>query len=353
MENLLMSDKVSCGKVKPFISVVIPVYNMAARIGRCLDSIVGQSFKDVEIIVVDDGSTDGTTDIIKEYASRDTRVRYFRQENSGVSVARNLGIGIASGMYLLFVDADDEIEDGYLQNIADTAKSTMADILVWGIKRCFENGSVEEWKPDLKGSYGRQAFLEAFPRDQYWHHVGLYGFVSNKLLKKSIIDRYNLRFDRTMILMEDYDFFLSSYAHCESFYCFPETGYRYHIYGNTGGPVRYKDSLFGQLIGVQTKCADLLKSEGALTDTNERILNDAIGGLSIASFLEMRKATYSKVKTCMDTIWDNPYCIPALNRKETSKTLLKRLILKRNIPITLLFVRAWRLYLSLRLKKKR
>ena len=335
------------------ISVIVPVYNMAGMIARCLRSIINKPSLDFEVLVIDDGSTDGTGDTVREFLLQDSRINYFCIQHNGVSTARNFGIEKASGEYILFIDADDEIEDGYLQNIADTAKSTMADILVWGIKRCFENGSVEEWKPDLKGSYGRQAFLEAFPRDQYWHHVGLYGFVSNKLLKKFIIDEYNLRFDQTMILMEDYDFFLSSYAHCESFYCFPETGYRYHIYGNTGGPVRYKDSLFGQLIGVQTKCADLLKSEGALTDTNERILNDAIGGLSIASFLEMRKATYSKVKACIGTIWDNPYCIPALNRKETSKNLLKRLILKRNIPITLLFVRAWRLYLSLRLRKKR
>ena len=348
-----MSDKVSGGKVKPFISVVIPVYNMAARIGSCLDSIVGQSFEDVEIIVVDDGSSDGTTDIIKEHASRDSRVRYFGQEHSGVSVARNCGISKASGEYILFIDADDEIEDGYLQNIADTAKSTMADILVWGIKRCFENGSVEEWKPDLKGSYGRQAFLDAFPRDQYWHHVGLYGFVSNKLLKKSIIDEYNLRFDQTMILMEDYDFFLSSYAHCKSFYCFSETGYLYNIYGSDGDSGRYSDSLYRQLIGVHTKCVDLLKSAGAYNDENKRILEDAIGGLSLATFLEMRRASYSKVKTCMDFLWDNPYCIPAVKRKETSKKSLKRLILNRNVPMTFLFVIFWRPYLLLRLRGKK
>ena len=154
-------------------------------------------------------------------------------------------------------------------------------------------------------------------------------------------------------MMEDYDFFIRSYAHCKSFYCFSETGYLYNIYGSDGDSGRYSDSLYRQLIGVHTKCVDLLKSAGAYNDENKRILEDAIGGLSLATFLEMRRASYSKVKTCMDTIWDNAYCIPALHKKETSKNLLKRLILKRNIPITLLFVRAWRLYLSLRLRKKR
>lgn len=336
----------------PFISVIIPVYNMADRVGRCLDSIVSQSFKDIEILLIDDGSTDGAADVIKEYSIADSRIICVRQENSGVSAARNLGIGKASGDYILFIDADDEIEEDYLRNIADKARSTDADILVWGIKLCFEDGHVEEWKPKLEGVFDRKAFLMAFPSEQYWHHKGLYGFVSNKLLKKSIVDRYNLRFDQTMTLMEDYDFFLRGYARCESFYCFPETGYLYHISGSGSDSGRYSDSLYRQLIGVQTKCSDLLKSEGALTDVNERILTEAIGGLSLASFLEMKKASYSKVKTCMDFLWENPYCIPAVNSKITTKKALKRFILKRNVPMTFLFVLFWRLYLSLRLRAK-
>ena len=336
----------------PFISVIIPVYNMADRIGRCLDSIVCQSFKDIEIILIDDGSTDGTADVVKEYTIADSRIICVRQENSGVSAARNLGIGKASGDYILFIDADDEIEEDYLRNIADKARSTDADILVWGIKLCFEDGHVEEWKPKFEGVFDRKAFLMAFLSEQYWHHKGLYGFVSNKLLKKSIVDRYNLRFDQTMTLMEDYDFFLRGYARCESFYCFPETGYLYHISGSGSDSGRYSDSLYRQLIGVQTKCSDLLKSEGALTDVNERILTEAIGGLSLASFLEMKKASYSKVKTCMDFLWENPYCIPAVNSKITTKKALKRFILKRNVPMTFLFVLFWRLYLSLRLRAK-
>lgn len=339
--------------MKPFISVIIPVYNMADRIGRCLDSIVGQSFKDVEIIVVDDGSADGTADIIKEYASKDSRVRYFSQENSGVSAARNAGLGTASGEYILFIDADDEIEEDYLRNIADKADSIGADILIWGIKRRFEDGHVQEWKPDLAGSYDRETFLSAFPRDQYWHHKGLYGFVANKMIKKSIVAQHDLRFDETMILMEDYDFFIRSYAHCKSFYCFSETGYLYNIYGSDGDSGRYSDSLYRQLIGVHTKCVDLLKSAGAYNDENKRILEDAIGGLSLATFLEMRRASYSKVKTCMDFLWDNPYCIPAVKRKETSKKSLKRLILNRNVPMTFLFVIFWRPYLLLRLRGKK
>ena len=339
-------------RTQPFISVIIPVFNMAEGIVRCLRSVTCQMTEDIEIIVVDDGSTDGTAGVAREFAAGNPGIRYFHKPNGGVSSARNIGIAEAKGEYLMFIDADDEIEEDYLRNIADNAKSSKADILLWGIKQSFEDGHIEEWKPDLEGVYDRKAFLTAFPREQYRHHKGLYGFASNKLLKKSVIDRYNLRFDETMILMEDYDFFLRSYASCESFCCFHETGYLYKIYGSNGGSGRYSDSMYQQLIGFHTKCVDLLKSAGAYNDENKRILEDAIGGLSLATFLEMRRASYSKVKTCMDFLWDNPYCIPAVKRKETSKKSLKRFILNRNVPMTFLFVKSWRLYLSMKLRGK-
>ena len=76
----------------PFISIIIPVYNMEDKIGRCLDSITCQSFDDIEIIVVDDGSTDRTGDVVKKYASVEPRIRYYREENAGVSTARNNGL---------------------------------------------------------------------------------------------------------------------------------------------------------------------------------------------------------------------------------------------------------------------
>lgn len=332
----------------PFISVIVPVYNMERLVGRCLKSIVAQSFEDIEVLVIDDGSTDGSCEVIGEYAAKDQRVKNFRISNAGVSSARNMGLDKASGEYVLFIDADDEIEEDYLRNIADKAKSTCADILVWGIKRCFEDGHIEEWKPYLDGSYDRKAFLTAFPREQYWYHIGLYGFVSNKLLKKSIIDRDNLRFDKSLRLMEDYDFFLRSYALCETFYCFHEMGYRYNIYGSNRGSIRYSDSAYCQLVNVQTKCVDLLKSEDAFTEENEHLLSKAICNLSTATFIEMRDVNFRKVKSCMDSLWENPECIAAVKKGYSQKKHLRHLILKRNVPMTCLYVRFWRIYMFFR-----
>lgn len=89
------------------VSIVVPVYNVQEVLGRCLDSLIGQTFQNVEIILVDDGSTDGSRLICEEYEKRDSRIRYLHQENKGLGEARNSGVAIARGTYVMFVDSDD------------------------------------------------------------------------------------------------------------------------------------------------------------------------------------------------------------------------------------------------------
>ena len=97
--------------VNPKISVIIPVYNAEVYLHRCVDSLLSQSFKDFELLLVDDGSVDSSADICDEYANGDERVRVFHKKNGGVSSARNLGLDNARGEWVVFVDADDWIVD--------------------------------------------------------------------------------------------------------------------------------------------------------------------------------------------------------------------------------------------------
>lgn len=110
------------------ISVIVPVFNTANYLPRCLDSICGQSYPQLEIIVVDDGSTDASASICSRYAARDPRIRLLRQENSGVSAARNAGLALASGAYLAFVDSDDFIAPDYFERLLDSLLKSQADL---------------------------------------------------------------------------------------------------------------------------------------------------------------------------------------------------------------------------------
>ena len=116
----------------PRVSVIIPVYNGQRVIEACLQSVMSQSFRNIEIIVVDDGSVDGTGEICKRYAQLDSRIIYFAQPNRGVSAARNAGLAMAQGEYLAFVDADDEVLHGGITALLQAAESVSADLVVGG-----------------------------------------------------------------------------------------------------------------------------------------------------------------------------------------------------------------------------
>ena len=106
---------------KPLISVIVPVYNVMNYLPRCVDSIRNQTYQNLEILLVDDGSTDGTGELCNRLGAADSRIRVFHKENGGSSSARNVGIAQASGEYLGFVDSDDFIDDTMYEQLYDTS----------------------------------------------------------------------------------------------------------------------------------------------------------------------------------------------------------------------------------------
>ena len=116
--------------MQPSVSVIVPVYNIEQYIGKCLDSIIGQTLKEIEIIVVDDGSTDDSSRIIDRYARTDSRIVAIHKTNGGVVSARNCGIAQATGLYILFVDGDDHLESDTCERLLKKAQATRADMVI-------------------------------------------------------------------------------------------------------------------------------------------------------------------------------------------------------------------------------
>lgn len=115
-------------KEKILISIIVPVYNSEIFIGRCIESILQQTYKNIELILINDGSNDMSDVICEEYALKDQRIKYFKQENQGVSVARNKGLDNVSGDYILFVDSDDYLEKNAVEIFFNIAVSESVDI---------------------------------------------------------------------------------------------------------------------------------------------------------------------------------------------------------------------------------
>ena len=119
----------------PSVSVVVPIYNCERYLPECLDSLLGQTLEDIEIICVDDGSTDRTPEILRAYARRDARIKVLRQENAGAGVARNAGLDRATGAYLFFCDPDDWCDRNLLKSCFDKIKAHDADVLVTSLTK--------------------------------------------------------------------------------------------------------------------------------------------------------------------------------------------------------------------------
>lgn len=175
---------------KMLISVIIPVYNVENYLRRCLDSVLNQTYKNLEIILVDDGSTDGSAAICDEYLLKDNRIKVFHKENGGQSSARNFALDIMQGEYICFIDADDLIHIDMIKDLYDCAVSNDADMSLCGIRE-FDEKNI----PD----YLKRQTVECKVVDRnnaLLMYDGKYGIIMsspcNKLYQKSVFE--NIRF---------------------------------------------------------------------------------------------------------------------------------------------------------------
>lgn len=168
------------------VSILIPVYNTEKYLKRCLDSVISQTLKNIEIIVVNDGSNDNSQDIIEEYATKDSRIKYYIQKNSGLGATRNKGIELAQGEYIAFLDSDDWVEANCYEKLYKKAIKEDSDLVICNYLIDFYNKSIR-----YKNKYYNN------DKDRYMNDVilrNVSGFSWNKLYKKSIIDDYKMRF---------------------------------------------------------------------------------------------------------------------------------------------------------------
>ena len=138
------------------VSIIIPVYNTDKFIIDCLDSVRRQSVQGIEIICVNDGSTDGSLQILKSYAEKDSRIQVVSQKNQGVSVARNEGIGAAAGKYIQFLDSDDMLEPEALEYAVQQMEEKQLDVFFYDARAIFESAQLEKEKSSYKTYYHRE-----------------------------------------------------------------------------------------------------------------------------------------------------------------------------------------------------
>lgn len=177
-------------------SVIIPIYNVESYIEKCINGVIGQDYKNIEIILINDGSKDNSQLICEKKSKEDSRIRLINKQNGGLSSARNVGLDNATGDYILFLDGDDYWDDKEaLSKINRSLQNTKADIVTFGLKKMFEDtGEIEE----TKYVFNRENVDFDSKKNTLSYLVKNNLYISsacNKAVRKSIIDKYNLRFE--------------------------------------------------------------------------------------------------------------------------------------------------------------
>ena len=196
------------------ISIIIPVYNSEDHLDRCLSSIVKQDMSSYEVILVDDGSTDASQLICERYSATDPHFKLISKTNGGVSSARNAGLKVADGEYVMFVDSDDALAPGALSALYSAAAG-FPDIVVGGFNIYDENMFFGTVKPAMNVSCSGDR-MESFFNDTMMKKGDLYRGPWAKLYRNSLIGRYGLRFNETVCYAEDKLFIYEFLAHVTS-----------------------------------------------------------------------------------------------------------------------------------------
>ena len=189
------------------ITIVVPVYKSEKTLAGCLDSLLAQTYSDIEVICVIDGSPDSCGEICDEYAAKDSRVKSIKRENGGVSSARNRGIEEAKGEYLMFVDSDDTVSPDYCEKMWNAHVETGADLIICGFHHWYVGRDVPK-VPSNPGVYDTKAYAEDFLK---LYQEGFLNMPWNKLFKKDAAGR----FDTSLSLGEDLLFNMNYLEKCE------------------------------------------------------------------------------------------------------------------------------------------
>lgn len=211
----------------PLVSIIMPVYNKELYMRKTLENICNQDFKNWELIIVDDGSTDNGKVIIEEYVKRDKRIFAYYQKNRGVSDARDNGLEYAKGEWIWFVDSDDIPSKNFLSEVfkMDIVKGT--DVIVGNYSKVFPDGKVENMIVDEQGRVHSKDFPALFMKYQYVS--GYWGYLWNKLIRRSLIKENKLSFEVGLTLAEDLKFMVKVYQCCESIYILSQKAMQYTV----------------------------------------------------------------------------------------------------------------------------
>ena len=223
-------------KQKPLISIIIPIFNVEDKLNKCIQSVINQTYSNLEIILVNDGSTDNSFKICKEFENSDNRIKLISIENNGVSNARNIGIKNAKGKYIGFVDSDDYIDNDMFEILYSNIEDNDADLSIIGYqietinKKIIKNTNLNQYKK-IEIMTQSQAYEKILDKNSFQ------GYCWNKLFKSELLK--DILFDVNIYICEDLLFVCEYLKKCKTIVYDSKNSYHYIYYPNSSWNMEY------------------------------------------------------------------------------------------------------------------
>ena len=255
------------------VSIIIPVYNSERYLNKCIKSILNQTYKNIELIIINDGSIDNSGDLCDVYAKEDLRVKVIHVKNSGVSSARNKGIEVATGKFIGFVDSDDYIEANMIETLVNEMYKNNVDIVLCGYKRiCKDSNKI---KTTINSSVYNQ---ESITKKEFLNLFGnlfvdfYINYLWNKLYITDIIKKSNINFDNSINWGEDLMFNLQYLGYCNNITIIDKRLYNYINYNNDSLTSKYNSELFNNQQTMYKAVRDFLDSNNGYSAKNKELV---------------------------------------------------------------------------------
>lgn len=301
--------------VNNLVSIIIPVYNAETSLDKCITSILHQTYKEIEVLLINDGSTDNSAIMCEQYATKDRRIHVIHQHNAGPSAARNTGIQAAMGTYIQFIDADDYIEPDMTKRLVK-AMNQYVQLAICGnrlIKNT--NGKVQTINniPAVSGVYPLIEFMKSFGT---LYHNNLMHSPCNKLYRTDLIKKFNLYFMEDVRMGEDLLFNLEYLNVCTHISIMKDPLYNYVIYNNHSLTGSFKKGFFENQKMLFEKTRTFLVEKDVYTEENK-------------SFVGIRYTT--SMIGCFNNVFHRSSPLSSMQRREYICRIVKDHWVRKNI----------------------
>ncbi len=300
------------------ITLILPIFNGEKYISRCIDSVLNQTYKNFELIIINDGSTDKSLNIIKKYAKKDNRIKIINKKNEGVSIARNIGIENSTGDFITFIDADDYLETDALETMINLASKYKVEIVRTSYVLEANNKFVYEKKLNYSGKITlNKNYRDIFINDILNQNFGSYLWLL--LIKKDFIIKNKIFFEKELYVFQDLDYYINLFKHLTNIYFSNKV--TYHYYKNELGSKNYKNTERNILSNINL--ANKLKEK--LSNKYEKEINSLAVVMILPALYYSYKNDKEMTKTIYYNLLDNVMFMNLINN--LPETLNKRLII--------------------------